>query len=94
MHITQTPFLENICLLLIFRDATLESLESNLLQLYDPCVAKVYVCVSKKLNFITRFKALREIRSVFTDADICINNVTDTQLKLVALYSDFCTKPN
>ena len=94
MHITQTPFLENICLLLIFRDATLESLKSNLLQLCDPCVAKVYVCVSKKLNFITRFKALREIRSVFTDADIFINNVTDTQLKLVALYSDFCTKPN
>ena len=50
MHITQTPFLENICLLLIFRDATLESLKSNLLQLYDPCVAKVYVCVSKKLK--------------------------------------------
>ena len=92
MRITQTPFLEDICLLLIFRDATLGSLKLQPLQLYDPCVAKVYVCVSKKLNFTTPFKAIREIRSVFTDADICINNVTDTQLKWVALYSDFCTK--
>ena len=45
---TQTPFLEDLCLLLIFRDASLGNLKENLTQLYDPCVEKVYVCVSKK----------------------------------------------
>ena len=92
MHITQTPFLEDLCMLLIFRDAHLENLKVELLRLYDPCVAKVYVCVSKKLNFFTRAKALREIRNVFAEADIFINNVTDTQLKLVAFYSHFYTQ--
>ena len=92
MHITQTPFLEDLCMLLIFRDAHLENLKVELLRLYDPCVAKVYVCVSKKLNFLTRAKALREIRNVFAEADIFINNVTDTQLKLVAFYSHFYTQ--
>ena len=92
MHITQAPFLEDLCMLLIFRDAHLENLKVELLRLYDPCVAKVYVCVSKKLNFLTRAKALREIRNVFAEADIFINNVTDTQLKLVAFYSHFYTR--
>lgn len=92
MHITETPFLEDLCLLLIFRDAHLENLKTDLLRLYDPCVAKVYVCVSKKLNFLTRAKALREIRNVFHRSDIYINNVTDTQLKLVAFYSHFYTR--
>ena len=92
MHITQASFLEDLCMLLIFRDAHLENLKVELLRLYDPCVAKVYVCVSKKLNFLTRAKALREIRNVFTEADIYINNVTDAQLKLVAFYSHFYTR--
>ena len=93
MHITQTPFLEDLCMLLIFRDAHLENLKVELLRLYDPCVTKVYVCVSKKLNFLTRAKALREIRNVFTEvSDIYINNVTDMQLKLVAFYSHFYTQ--
>ena len=88
MHTTKAPFLEDLCLLLIFRDAHLENLKENLMRLYDPCVAKVYVCVSKKLNFLTRVRVLREIRNVFTEADIFINNVTDAQLKLVAFYSN------
>ena len=92
MHITQASFLEDLCMLLIFRDAHLENLKVELLRLYDPCVAKVYVCISKKLNFLTRAKALREIRNVFTEADIYINNVTDAQLKLVAFYSHFYTR--
>ena len=92
MHITETPFLEDLCMLLIFRDAHLDNLKADLLRLYDPCVAKVHVCVSKKLNFLTRAKALREIRNVFTSADIYINNVTDIQLKLVAFYSHFYTR--
>ena len=91
MHITKAPFLEDLCLLLIFRDAHLENLKENLMRLYDPCVAKVYVCVSKKLNFLTRVRVLREIRNVFAEADIYINNVTDAQLKLVAFYSHFYT---
>lgn len=94
MHITETPFLEDLCLLLIFRDASLRDLKANLLQLYDPCVEKVYVCVSKRLNFLGRAKALREIRNVFAEADIFINTVTDAQLKLVAFYSDFYTGSN
>ena len=89
---TQTPFLEDLCMLLIFRDAHLENLKVELLRLYDPCVEKVYICVSKKLNFLTRAKALREIRNVFHRSDIYINNVTDTQLKLVAFYSHFYTR--
>ena len=92
MRITETPFLEDLCLLLIFRDASLENLKIDLLRLYDPCVAKVYVCISKKLNFLTRAKALRAIRNVFMEADIYINNVTDAQLKLVAFYSHFYTR--
>ena len=92
MHITQASFLEDLCMLLIFRDAHLENLKVELLRLYDPCVAKVYVCISKKLNFLTRAKALREIRNVFAEADIFINNVTDAQLKLVAFYSHFYTR--
>lgn len=88
----QAPFLEDLCMLLIFRDAHLENLKVELLRLYDPCVAKVYVCVSKKLNFLTRAKALREIRNVFHRSDIYINNVTDAQLKLVAFYSHFYTR--
>ena len=92
MHITKALFLEDLCMLLIFRDAHLENLKVDLLRLYDPCVAKVYVCVSKKLNFLTRAKALREIRNIFTRADIYINNVTDMQLKLVAFYSNFYTR--
>ena len=91
MHITKAPFLEDLCLLLIFRDAHLENLKENLMRLYDPGVAKVYICVSKKLNFLTRAKALREIRNVFAEADIFINNVTDAQLKLVAFYSHYYT---
>ena len=45
MHITETPFLEDLCMLLIFRDAHLDNLKADLLRLYDLCVAKVYVCV-------------------------------------------------
>lgn len=92
MHITKAPFLEDLCMLLIFRDAHLENLKTDLLRLYDPCVAKVYVCVSKRLNFLTRARALRQIRNVFAEADIFINNVTDAQLKIVAIYSDIYTK--
>ena len=91
MHTTQAPFLEDLCLLLIFRDAHLENLKVNLMRLYDPGVAKVYICVSQKLNFLTRAKALREIRNVFHRSDIYINNVTDAQLKLVAFYSHYYT---
>lgn len=92
MHITKAPFLEDLCMLLIFRDAHLQNLKENLTHLYDPCVEKVYICVSKKLNFFTRAKALREIRNVFHRSDIYINNVTDAQLKLVAFYSHCYTR--
>ena len=93
MNITKTAFLEDLCLLLIFRDAHLDNLKHELLRLYDPCVERVYVCVSKKLNLLTRARALRAIRGVFAEANIYINNVTDAQLKLVAFYSHYYTKP-
>ena len=92
MHITKQSFLEDICLLLIFRDAPLENLKEDLRRLYDPCVEKVYICVSHKLNILTRAEALHEIRLIFQKANIFIKNVTDAQLKLLAFYIHFYTR--
>ena len=93
MHITETPFLEDLCMLLIFRDAHLDNLKADLLRLYDLCVAKVYVCVSQDLNPLTCAKALHEIRNVFVDTHIRIKNATDAQLRLMAFYIYFYVNP-
>ena len=94
IEIRKQPFLENLCVLLICHDAQIDDFTEHLTSLYDPCVDTVYVCISIRLNFITRAKMLRQIRTVFDRvSDIRIKNVTDAQLKLIAFYIYFYANP-
>jgi hypothetical protein len=86
IEITKQPFLENLCVLLICHDARLDDFTEHLTRLYDPCVDTVHVCVSKELNLFKRAKFMRQVRDMFTDADIHIRNVTEAQIKLLAFY--------
>ena len=86
IEITKHRFLENLCVLLICHDARLDDFTEHLITLYDPCVDTVHVCMSKELNLFKRAKLMRQIRDMFTDADIHIRNVTEAQIKLLAFY--------
>lgn len=83
---TEVPFFDNLCILLIHGDASLDGFKEHIEKLYDPCVDTVHVCVSKKLNLFRRARFFRHIRGVFSNADIRPRNVTDAQIKLVAFY--------
>ena len=83
---TNRSFLENLCVLLICHDARLDDFTEHLTTLYDPCVDTVHVCVSQNLDLLKRATLMRQIRDVFSTADIHIQNVTEAQIKLVAFY--------
>jgi len=83
---THIPFFENLCVLLICHDAHFDDFTEQLTTLYDPCVDTVHVCVSKELNLFKRAKLMQQIRDMFTDADIHIRNVTESQIKRLAFY--------
>ena len=91
--LTKHPFLENLCVLLICHDAHLDDFTEHLTTLYDPCVDTVHVCVSRNLDLLKRATLMRQIRDVFSTADIHTRNVTEAQIKLVAFYIYAYTNP-
>ena len=90
MKITERPFFENLCILLIYHDAPITGFKDQITTLFEPGVDTVHVCVSEKLNLFKRARFMRQIREVFTDADINIRNVTESQIKILAGYISVC----
>ena len=91
--LTKQPFLENLCVLLICHDAQIDDFTEHLTTLYDPCVDTVHVCVSQNLDLLKRAGLMRQIRDVFSTADIHTRNVTEAQIKLMAFYIYAYTNP-
>lgn len=86
IKITERFFFENLCVLLICYDAPMSGFKEHITTLFEPSVDTVHVCVSEKLNIFKRAKFMRQIREVFTDADIQIRTVTESQIKILAFY--------
>ena len=85
-EMTEFPFLDDTCLLMICYDAEVDGFAEHLQQLYDPDVRTVHVCVDKRLNFIRRAKMLRQVRKIFAVSDIDIRNVSTAQIRLLGFF--------
>lgn len=83
---------DNLCLICIHCDASLEMLKKHIQRLYSPEVEKVYVRVSNKLNLFQRVRMLKAVRRVFTDTAIDIKTVTEWQIYLIAAFNAYVKK--
>ena len=80
---------DKLCLLCIFSDASLETLEKHLQDLYSPQIETVYIRLSDKINLLRRASILKEIRTVFKYAEFNIRSVTEHQIHLIAAFNKY-----
>ena len=80
---------DNLCLICIHYDASLDMLQRHVQRLYSPEVEKVYVRISKNVDIIKRAGMLKAVRDVFIGSEINIVTVADYQIRLVAAMVDY-----
>ena len=81
-----------MCLICIHYDASLDMIKRHVRRLYSPEVEKVYVRISKDLDLLDRAAMLIAIRRVFVGVEIDILEVTDYQIHLVAAMVAYTEK--
>lgn len=95
MKITEHPFLEDTCLLMICYDASVDGFAEQCRELYDPIIQKLHIRVDKRLNFIRRAKMLRTCRKIFKSVpSVEIRDVSTAQIRLLGLFIHFYIPKN
>ena len=90
MTLTEHPFLEDTCLLMIFHDAHPNGFVEQCQELYDPVIQTLHICIDTRLNFIRRAKMIRQARKVFKSVPVIkIQNATTAQIRLLGFFVHF-----